>query len=549
VNIKKKILVFTCFVFSVFLYAERSPDSKMAELYARYAWSAYRDQNWYEFNKLTDKGAEFDSENPDLLSFQAMSYFKDRKFRSAGEKLDAAFYNSRKTEYFSTHEILKTLAEIHYRLGEYEVLINLYNSVSEMNREDPDFLFFTSMAYYNSDRENDAVALAEEGVYRFQDQRFLILLTAWVPDSGYPVILNEFLDKQGILYPELMAQLIIQTNAEEGCLSLQYRSRTKDYNSWYFASKLSNPPSESILFSPGLNDQRIWPERVVRKVWEESSSGEKITNPFSSEILKIDQSGDGIEDWTIRPDGNTYLWERDEDQDGKTDFNIRWTREQLPQHLEYYGPDGTIRCYYYDYPNVERIEITGNSKTMREYLYLPGSYELPLIEEKGISWLNALSLKNEDISIRLLSGESAHLNACYSLKDSIDQGDIKLFREYTVINGSIRRFREDSNFDGFFDRVVLLNEWQPYEGFRDLNLDGQFDLKEMYRAGRLIGMEIQGDHSRLEEYYDLWNRKQYQLWDFDQSSFYDAILIKNSDLTWNEYKLDSNFIMQSGSDE
>ena len=82
-----------------------------------------------------------------------------------------------------------------------------------------------------------------------------------------------------------------------------------------------------------------------------------------------------------------------------------------------------------------------------------------------------------------------------------------------------------------------------------MNLDGIFDLKEIYSNGRLSGMEIQGDRSRIEEYYDLWNSKRYQLWNFDQTSFFDAILIQNADLTWVELSLDSKNLIQTGSDE
>ena len=265
--------------------------------------------------------------------------------------------------------------------------------------------------------------------------------------------------------------------------------------------------------------------------------------------MYIDQSGDGIEDWIIRNAGNSLIWIRDENQDGLADFRINWESGQELSSVEYFHRDYTLSCFYYDYPHVDHIEIGGEGRNVREYLYLPGSYDLPVLAASDFSWQSCFDITEGNTPFWMRLSESDYLKYCYSLKDSVTDSASGLFREYTIINGAIKRFREDSNFDGYFDRMVLLEDWAPVEGYRDLNLDGIFDLKEIYSNGRLSGMEIQGDHSRIEEYYDLWNSKRYQLWNFDQTSFFDAILIQNADLTWVELSQDSKKIMQTGSDE
>ena len=201
------LLVFS----SAALSAQRSPDPEMARLYARYAWNAYKDEDWHEFANLVEKGVEFDRENPDLLCFEGMILLRERDYRGVSEKYNAAFKQSDRTEYLKCDDILSVLSRMFYRLGEYRKQTDLFYAACDDNRDDPDFLFYSVLSFFALQEKETAIALAEEGVYRFQDQRFLILLCAWMENSGYPVILNESLNRQGMLYPDLMARMILQS--------------------------------------------------------------------------------------------------------------------------------------------------------------------------------------------------------------------------------------------------------------------------------------------------------------------------------------------------
>ena len=72
--------------------------------------------------------------------------------------------------------------------------------------------------------------------------------------------------------------------------------------------------------------------------------------------MLIDQSGDGIEDWIIRNEGNSFIWIRDENQDGLADFRIHWESVQKLSSVEYFPRDYNFSCYYYDYPHVDHIK-------------------------------------------------------------------------------------------------------------------------------------------------------------------------------------------------
>ena len=515
----------------------------MGVLYARHAWTAYSNKNWTEFKNLTEKGSEFDSENPDLLSFRGFLCQEERNYNGAALFYDKAYHQKKDTGYFSRMDLLASLAAIHYRLGDYQAQIDLYRKVGGLNRDDPDFLFYTVLCFDKTGNESEAVMLAEEGLYRFKDQRFLILLSSWQEDTRYPSMLNDFLDRQGLQYPDLLARVVLRNTRDEDPLSYQYISRIRDLNSWYLSRYRLNA-AEAPGPVPAVKSGRIWLSEVITSVWESSGPG-SLLNRMEGDTLRLDCSGDGVADWEIRKMGNGFLWEKDENQDGSIDFQISWSSEFIPESIQYNENNYSVYCDYYEYPHVQSIRITGPDRSDREYLYLPGSYELSINGEAQLSWVDAVCLSYSTLPSWMRGGEADYLKFCYSLKDLVTVKNSMLFREYTVVNGTISRFREDSNFDGHFDRMVLLKNWFPFEGYRDLDLDGCYDIREIYSMGRLISLKIQGDHSFIEEYFDLWNSKRYQLWNFDKTSFYDAVLVQNSDLSWDEKGLDPFTFMLS----
>ncbi len=520
----------------------------MADLYARYAWSAYSEGNWDEFRDLTATGVEFDALNPDLLSFQGIIYRNDSRFYDASVSFEKSYQQEGDTNYLGKMEILAILGEIYFRLGEDRALIDLYTSVDRMYTDNPDLLFYTVQSYFREGLRERANALAEEGVYRFQDQRFLILLSSWQPNSGYPAILAEFIERQGLLFPDLLARTIIDSRSENKKLMYLYIGAARDLNSWYFSTRYLNIRTESHLL-PEVDPRRVWPVEVIKAVWEENNPSSLLRGLDLKVPVRVDTSEDGFPNWELISTGEDYIWLNDENQDGATDFRILWNPDLSLKSIENFNRDYRILCNYNEYPSVESVNISGPGRTVRTYLFLPSTYSLPMREGTGISWEELIDLDVEDLPLWLFAGEAYHLKACYSLKDRVQSGNDSLFRDYTVIDGKISRFREDSNFDGHFDRTVLLEDWMPVKGYRDLDLDGTFDLEEVYQNGRLTSLKVQGDRSRIEEYYDLWNSKRYQLWDFDRTSFYDAALIQESDLSWTETKLNDNVFMQLDSGE
>ncbi|MDA3958565.1 hypothetical protein [Oceanispirochaeta sp.] len=512
-------------------------DKDMARLFARHAWHAYSNDKGRVFSDLTLRGLEYDDLNPDLLSFRGLEARKAGRYSEAAEWFSKAYTCGFQAEQVSTKNILGWLFEVDFRLGNDEVLLSRFFTINDLMKDDPDIQFYTVLAAYRLGNKDMAMELAAGGVDRYQDQRFLILLSSWSDGSYYPGILSEYIQRQGILYPDLMAQTILSPLCRNAAsLASLYLEQYNDLNSWYFREFLFHIPSNPESIPDFSDSQRIWPLVSLQKYIQMNPDMGHLMNHISQ--IALDSTGDGIADFFMEKSGNQVEWKLDPDQDGIIDSTLIWDEtDHLISIIYQDAYTMTHELYYYEYPYIDKIILRGENRNLREYRYLPGSFDHSLTESSENLHVTLL-LHPEDLSLDYFP-ESEILKNSFSLIDSVTTPRVSPFRDYTVVSGMIRRFREDSNFDGQFDRIVLLRDWLPFEGYRDIDGDGEFDLKEKYVSGRFVGFEYEGEESRMEEIQDLWNRKRYQLWDFSKDGFYNALLEQKKDGSWDETILDN----------
>lgn len=528
---KKKLILFLIF-FSILISVQaQSQDKELARLYAKHAWHAYGSHKWDDFSNLIDKGLEYDDLNSDLLCFKGLEAREKGRYEAALQWFSKAFYSGFQAQHIKTRDILAWLFEMHYRLGNDSDLESLFYTISEITRDHQDILYYTVLSMHRLGHVEEAVDLAEEGVYRYQDQRFLILLNLWTGEDRYARILSEYIQRQGLLFPDLLAMAVLSPDNENpGILASLYLEQENDLNSWYIRKTVLNLPVDDTVIPDFTDSRRVWPLRTLQSFITEHPDMGELMSRLS--YMSLDSSGDGIADFMIFKKRDELIWELDFDQDGVADSRLVWDDASVLQSVSYIEEDLLRHFIYYDYPLIERVKISGGRRNLREYHYLPGSYTFPMSDEAA--QLHVQLLMSPDRIQPVFTKESDLLKNCFSLFDSVTDNDVKPFREYTVVDGMIRRFREDSNFDGQFDRTVLLERWLPFEGYRDINGDGVVDLKEKYINGRFAGFVYESNEGSLEEYQDLWSRRRYQLWDFSKDGFYDALLEQKGDGSWDE---------------
>ncbi|MDC7242073.1 MAG: hypothetical protein PQJ50_17095, partial [Spirochaetales bacterium] len=478
---KKQLNLIFLLLFSAAAFVTaQSQDEELARLYARHAWDAYRSSRLSDFRDLLDTGLEYDDENPDLLCLKGLDARSSGRYGEAGNWFTRAFYSGNQPEQIDTGDILGWLFEMQYRLGNDEDLESLFFTVNEISRDTSDILFYTVLSLHRLGKKDRAFTMAEEGVYRYQDQRFLILLSSWSSEEYYPGVLAEYADRQGLRYPDLLSRVVMLPESENReALASLYLTQYNDLNSWYFRKYVLGYPSGNTSI-PYLSDtNRVWPLKALQHYLNDYPDMSYMMSRMQNVML--DGSGDGITDLRIYRKGSRVLWEYDRDQDGIADTVLVWSGQSLLESVTFHDNDLSRTFHYYDYPFVDRVSITGAMRNHREYNFLPGSFGFPLTKNTNDLHVQILMDPRQGDSIYI--PESEILGHSFSLIDSVTGEEPVPFREYTVVDGMIRRFREDSNFDGRFDRTVLLDNWLPYEGYRDIDNDGAVDLKEKYIDG------------------------------------------------------------------
>ncbi len=527
---KNHIILIILLLFLPQLYAQDKSydvqDRELGQIYAKHAWSAFESSRNSDFKSLTEKGLEYDDINPDLLGFKGIQALNSARYAEALQWFTKAWYSGMEPEVLSFADIMGWLFEVGFRLKKDHELESYYFSGSEMVTDDPDIMFYAARSLRRLGRKRDAVKLAEEGLYRFQDQRFLMLLCSWGADEKYFKILTEYIERQGIIYPDLLALAVLQSGGDAGLASL-YVQQYSDLNSWYFKKQFLGlgAPAFKGYCEPG----RIWPLEVF------TAYRDVYPAEIPEGLGRLDADADGLADIFLVESEGALQWRFDPGQDGDADYVMTWSPSGKLRSVEEFSLHRDMSLFYYDYPYVDRVVLSGGERSRREYLFLPGSLMYPLLpdgEDGVVSFLGRSEAPMGDFL-----PESDLLKNCFSLVEQMSRGEKKPFREYTVVDGMIRRFREDSNLDGRFDRVVLIDNWLPYEGYRDIDGSGSYELKEKYINGRLAGFEYEGPDSRMEEYQDLWNRSRFQLWDFSRDNFFDAYLRRREDGSWEEYLL------------
>ncbi len=533
---KNMPLIFFLFLGIPFVSSQiTEQDRSVARLYAHFALEADENGRKKDFEALIAKGLEYDGNNPDLLYFKGRLLLKKKDYIQGLSCFEKARRSSESPTEIMGGDILDSMAESLYVLGQNEQLLRLYYSAAELERHGRELLFYTAQALKALNQNEEALKLAEEGLNSFQDQRFLILLAAWTGPGEWKRVLAGSIKRQGILYPDLMAREILN-KSDSSLMASLYVEQFNDINSFYFRDFILKLPQagEISFFSP----ERTWPLKVFLH-WLKDRPQELLLRELY-DVIKLDSGAKGLADIEIRKTPEGWLWQMDQDGDGDHDFMLQWAENGKLESL-YSFSDYEQRSYrYYDYPFLDSISMEGPGRSRREYLFLPGIYprKISNVQDKGNPGSLMLAiLQNSAVLTHPLEEERQFLKLCFSLIESVQKGQLYTFREYTVAGGQILRFREDSNFDGCFDRRVILSDWLPIAGARDLDGDGEEELKEKYINGRFAGFEYEGEASRLEEFHDLWSRQRFQLWDFSKDDFYEAFLKRSDEGSWEEYIL------------
>ncbi len=208
--------------------------------------------------------------------------------------------------------------------------------------------------------------------------------------------------------------------------------------------------------------------------------------------MTIDEDFDGIPEITYRVrGGEVEEFALDEDQDGTAEFSVTF-RDGSPAKVFLAGKDFVFTADYSDYPFVERCEIVSGGGEKTTYFPVPGRSASPLIRNLPGSTDRTERLLHRyriDRSFALPDPEDMRRTA-YKIEVSVPSSPF--LRRYLVKGGEIVKLEEIAP-GGSGERVrrrVDFSDGKPLLGERDLDMDGTFDLREIYSNGTLTALEF-----------------------------------------------------------
>ena len=270
-----------------------------------------------------------------------------------------------------------------------------------------------------------------------------------------------------------------------------------------------------------------------------------MVRSFSDESLEDgvyfgDYNFDGVSDEILSVTGNELTFLKDTNQDNITDLSIHFSNG-IPTDIYLNKGDTGYNFIYSEYPYLEEIHYS-NQSLKRIYKIFPGTIYTPLKDLDNFNW----KYNRERLStIETFTLTPVDLLSLSYLFEEYFSGNTNIFRIYTLKNGEITGFKEDSDNNGFFDHFLDISAWLPQRGRRDLDYDGVIDILEYYEDGKISGIAVDWNNNGKPEYLEDWSVLNIKSWDFNEDSYIDAELISsNGDIIYNENSFEKEIVNQ-----
>ncbi len=219
----------------------------------------------------------------------------------------------------------------------------------------------------------------------------------------------------------------------------------------------------------------------------------------------VDSDRDGFYEERYRyVDGSLRQWLLDRDQDGVPEARVELERES-PRVVTAGG--WTYR--YGQYPYLEEA-VLADGGGRREYLLLPMSFRLPVLQEAP-GGRAGLRLK---LAVDAWPAEGRIRAGSYQM-DEYPGGSSTSRRRYLFQEGRVVRMEEGAGPGGRFAHVVVYRDGLPVFGTRDLDGDGEYEMREEYSGGALNRLTLDQDRDGRPEFVQVLSPRQEMLWDYD----------------------------------
>jgi hypothetical protein len=269
-----------------------------------------------------------------------------------------------------------------------------------------------------------------------------------------------------------------------------------------------------LFFRMGGNGRIDYLNRLAESIPPRQLS-EQIGAYTGSRISDRNRDGYYEQKWEYG-EGILIRWISDQDQNGIAEVIVDFA-DGVPSRVELRGGEGTasLSYRYSEYPFLEAATFSSET-TRREYSLVPFVLRRPAFESINPETF-ALQLRED-----LRAGEDfIRRNAYETVEFAADSP--RALRRIHLLEGRIVRVDEWPDSAGTFTRTIIYASAQPVEGIRDLDGDGNPEIREQFRNGQLWKIALDQDGDGVNEFEQIIEGDSRQMyWDYNDDGLYDS---------------------------
>jgi len=509
----------------------RSAEFRIAHGYFQQAQVLFREGRYEAATEMLEVSLEFFPDYSDAAYLSAQVYLREQETTwRAIEYLERAVQSGTWAETQSLSGAAE-LIRAYVRTARYREARQLFSAFEETGlggRGSPDLSALWARTLIGLGQSAEAQTFLSEAIRRFpQSPQIYTLLAEVLVLRGSRRAAGDILQR-GIKEIPGEAELLYRLAALE-----RDPQKRRELVEAYLRAGGSDPGAALLVITGGGGDrQRRYVDLFFRLGGNtrigyldellDSVSMQEIserTGAYTGARIR-DENRDGYYEQRYEyQEGILIRWISDQDQNGIAEVIVDF-KDGIPRHVTLPG----VEYGYGEYPFLESAAFTyGNSR--RQYRMVPYTVRRPaFISASGSQYLLEHRLD-------LNAGEDLIRQNAYQSTEYLGN-EPSPARRVHLLKGRIVRVDEMPDSSGNFTRTVFYEASLPVEAIRDLDGDGNPEIREQFLNGRLWKIALDQDGDGVKEFEQVFEGDSGRMyWDYNGDGMYDSREIAGADGT------------------
>lgn len=510
------------------LSAQDQPGEAMARLYIEEAFQYYEKGLLNESTVYMTKAEGFSRNFSDIWFYKAfLSYrFGDgSSLHEIRENFEKAL-SLHQWIAFSPLDTRIPLAKIYLSLGEYEKILRQRREISNTLVNDPEWFLCYLKALVSLGKREEADKALKEALRIFPDSIDWYLphyKGGWLSDERIEDWI--YLARQGKSQDqEALQRALLQFRGQESAsVLMQIYEAAFGSDTFYKLFQYLYVGREEIP-ALDLSGLRQW---ILMRDFYSRPENRGAAGEFDG-LFWGDLNYDGFIDVKVTYGGGQLLrLSLDRDQDRISEWTIVFDPSGGIDSLWYYDHSVLAQIHYGEYPLAEWIEIHRGESLVRRYTLVPRDSRLEIIpfheSDPARGWdSEAIFPGIWNISQDFPLSLSELTQRSLRVEESENQ---QLRHRWEIKAGEIAAFYSDTRNQGVLDKVLYIRGNQVIGGRRDLDLDGRYEVMDIYQGGRWVGSTLDQDGNKQPEYFESNQVGKIRAWDINQDNTIDSLYL------------------------